>query len=78
MAWSSFSRVSYERPAEAVGGDENGKQKLHTGAVALAGDQALGHIVDLKLGHVRQLSSPSEVIEFESKRRKGMCVAVGG
>ena len=27
-----------ERPAEAVGGDENGKQKLHAGAVATSGD----------------------------------------
>ena len=36
-----------------------------------------GHLVDLKLGHFRRLSSPGEVVEFESERGKEMCVAVG-
>ncbi len=33
--------------------------------------------VIIKLGHFRQLSSPFEVIEFESDRGKEMCGAVG-
>ena len=28
----------YERPAEVVGRDENGEQKLHARAVSIAGD----------------------------------------
>ena len=34
-------------------------------------------MVDLKRGHFRQLSSPFEVIEFDSNRGKEMCAAVG-
>ena len=34
------------------------------------------HVVGLKLGHLRQLSSPFEVIEFESERGKGMWAVV--
>ncbi len=30
------------------------------------------YVVDPKLGHFRQLSSPFEVIEFDSERGKGM------
>ena len=47
-----------ERPAEAVGGN----------------DPALGtrYVVDLKLGQFRRLSSPFEVIEFDSEWGKGM------
>ena len=35
------------------------------------------YVVDLKRGHFRQLSSPFEVIEFESDRGQEMCAAVG-
>ena len=35
------------------------------------------YVVDTKLGHSSQLSSPFEVIEFESERGKGMWAAVG-
>ena len=35
------------------------------------------YVLDLKVGHFRQLSSPFEVIEFESERGKGIGVVVG-
>ena len=35
------------------------------------------YVVDLKVGHFGQLSSPFEVIRFGADWGKGMCVAVG-
>ncbi len=35
------------------------------------------YVVDLKLGHFMQLSSPFEVIEFELEWGKGKCGVVG-
>ena len=35
------------------------------------------YVVDLKLGHFRELSSPYEAIEFGSERGRELCAAVG-
>lgn len=35
------------------------------------------YIVDLKLQHFRQLSSPYEAIEFESQQGRELCTAAG-
>ena len=35
------------------------------------------YVVDLKLGHFRELSSPYEAIEFGSERGRQLCAAVG-
>ena len=35
------------------------------------------YVIDLKLGHFRELASPYEAIAFDSDRGRELCVAIG-
>ena len=62
-----------ERPAEAVAVMRM-ENRSYAGALVTAVIEHWGtqYMVTLKLGHVRQLSSPFEVIEFELGRGRVM------